>query len=82
MIVSPNSSVLLLRMARAQFPVARLPQMTLASQVFAVTVVVVPLMQPTTGPEAFTTSGALDIPLCENISNMVRLLLSLKTITH
>jgi hypothetical protein len=50
--------------------------MTLAGQVFIVTVAVVALMQPAAGPEAFATGGSLDLPLCENINNTVRLLLT------
>jgi hypothetical protein len=47
--------------------------MTLVGQVFTVMVVVVALMQPVVGPEAFVTDGALDLPLCENINDTVRL---------
>jgi hypothetical protein len=56
--------------------------MTLASQVFAVTVAMVDLMKPTTGPEAFTTDRTPDLPPCEMINDTVRILLTLKTITH
>jgi len=49
--------------------------MTLAVQVFIITVAVVALMQSVVGPEAFMTGGSLDHPLCENI-NTVRLLLT------
>jgi len=48
--------------------------MTLAIQVFIVMVAVVALMQLATGPEAFATDGSLDLPLCENINDTVRLL--------
>jgi hypothetical protein len=47
--------------------------MTLVGQVFTVTVAVVALMQPTAGPEDFATDRAFDLPLCENINNIVRL---------
>jgi hypothetical protein len=47
--------------------------MTLVGQVFTVTVVVVALKKPATGPEAFATVRALDLPLCENINDTVRL---------
>jgi hypothetical protein len=47
--------------------------MTLVGQVFIVMVVVVALMKSTAGPESFTTSGALDLPLCEKINKTVRL---------
>jgi hypothetical protein len=47
--------------------------MTLPSQVFAVKVALVALMQPTAGLEAFATNGALDLPLCENINETIRL---------
>jgi hypothetical protein len=69
-------------MARVQFPVARSPQMTLVGQVFTVTVAVVAPMKPVTGPEAFATDRAPDLPLCENINDTVRILLTLKTNTH
>jgi len=42
--------------------------MTLVSQVFVVTVVVVDLMQPATGPKAFTIDKDLDLPLSEKIN--------------
>jgi hypothetical protein len=41
--------------------------MTLVGQLFTVMVVVVALMQPAVGPEAFATNEALDLPLCVNI---------------
>jgi hypothetical protein len=47
--------------------------MTLVGQFFVVTVVMVALMQPTTGPESFMTDVSLDIPLFENINDTVRL---------
>jgi hypothetical protein len=47
--------------------------MTLVGQVFTITVVVVALMQPMVGPEAFATDKALYLPLCENINDTVRL---------
>jgi hypothetical protein len=42
--------------------------MTLVGQVFIVTVAEVALKQPKVDPEAFTTGGALDLPLCEKIN--------------
>jgi hypothetical protein len=47
--------------------------MTLVGQVFIVTVAVVALMQLEAGLEAFTIDRALDLPLCENINDTVRL---------
>jgi hypothetical protein len=47
--------------------------MTLVGQVFTISVVVVDLMQPMAGPEAFATIRARDILLCENINETVRL---------
>jgi hypothetical protein len=46
--------------------------MNLVGQVFIVMVEVVALMKPVMGPEAFMTDRALDIPLCENINDIVR----------
>jgi hypothetical protein len=56
--------------------------MTLAGQVFAVTVVVVVPMKPRTDLEAFATGGAPDLPFCERINDTVRILITLKTNTH
>ena len=50
--------------------------MTIVGQVFVVTMVVLALMQPIAGPQAFTTDEALDLPLCEKINDTVRLLLT------
>jgi hypothetical protein len=58
------------------------PQMTLVGQVFTFAVAGVAPIQPVTGPEAFTTDGALDLPLCENINDTLGILLTLKTNTH
>jgi hypothetical protein len=56
--------------------------MTLAGQVFTFAVAGVAPIQPTTGPEAFATDGALDLPLCEKINDTLGILLTLKTNTH
>jgi len=50
--------------------------MTIVGQVFIVMMVVVALMQPTSGPQAFATDEALDLQLCEKINDTVRLLLT------
>jgi hypothetical protein len=47
--------------------------MTLVGQVLTLTVVVVALMQSMAGLEAFVTGGALDLPLCENNNEIVRI---------
>jgi hypothetical protein len=50
-------------MSRAQFPVTRSPQKTLAGLVFTLAVAGVARDQPAVGPKAFTTDGAPDPPL-------------------
>jgi hypothetical protein len=47
--------------------------MTLVGKFFIVTMAVMALMQPMAGPEAIVTDEDLDLPLCENINNTIRL---------
>jgi hypothetical protein len=67
-----------LELAWVQFHVARSLRITLAGQVFTIKVAVVAPIQPTIGPKAFMTDKALDLPLCENINDTIRILLMFK----
>jgi hypothetical protein len=56
--------------------------MNLVGQFFVFAMAGVAPIQPPTGPKAFVTNRALDIPLCEKINDTLGILVTLKTSTH